>query len=100
MITLDPSFVGSLAPTKPHNADESVPYARLPRLDRLRVNNRADETEVTSGNDGDDQGETAIHIREEREKKRMRGKNKALKRYVCRDTSYVVLITSSRQISA
>ena len=66
MITLDPELVGSLAPpSKLTTAVEAagsgagagsgaVPFARLPRLERLRVSGKADETEVVS--DGADDG--------------------------------------------
>ena len=96
MITLDPEFVGSLAPpSKLTTAVETegagggagaVPFARLPRLERLRVSGKADETEVVSdgADDGTDDGKTGggKHDREEREKRKMRGKGKSLKRCV------------------
>ena len=98
MITLDPEFVGSLAPpSKLTTAVEAagsgagagsgaVPFARLPRLERLRVSGKADETEVVSdgADDGTEDGKTGggKRDREEREKRKMRGKGKSLKRCV------------------
>ena len=96
MITLDPEFVGSLAPpSKLTTAVETegagggagaVPFARLPRLERLRVSGKADETEVVSdgADDGTEDGKTGggKRDREEREKRKMRGKGKSLKRCV------------------
>ena len=93
MITLDPEFVGSYAPagtggsgpTLDHSAS-AVPFARLPRMERLRLQGKVDETEVpgsdeeSGGEEGDE--ETRKQRREEREKKKMRGKGKSLKRCV------------------
>ena len=92
MITLDPEFVGSLAPepklTTAVDDKSEMPYARLPRLERLRVSGKADETEegdeqeaasdAESGRDGDKPAKTS---KAEKEKKKMRGKNKSLKRF-------------------
>ncbi|KAH7890320.1 BING4CT-domain-containing protein [Phlebopus sp. FC_14] len=94
MIALDPDFVGSLAPptklTTAVNDKHDIPFARLPRLERLRVQGKADDTELDGaiddgGNENekegvDDNGKTGS--RNEREKRKMRGKNKSVKRYV------------------
>ena len=85
MITLDPEFVGSLAPPSKLTTETTfdgkptveIPYARLPRLERLKVSGKADETEVDN-EDEDPSGK--IQSREEREKRKMRGKGKSLKR--------------------
>ena len=93
-IALDPDFVGSLAPPpKLASAVEGahdIPYARLPRHERLRVSGKADETEEGDGDDadgdGDEDGEGGAGKRRltkaEKEKNKMRGKNKSLKRCV------------------
>ena len=92
MITLDPEFVGSLAPepklTTAVDDKSEMPYARLPRLERLRVSGKADETEegdeqeAGSDAEGDkDDHKPAKMSKAEKEKKKMRGKNKSLKRY-------------------
>lgn len=94
MIALDPGFVGSLAPptkltTAVHDKHD-IPFARLPRLERLRIEGKADETELDAGADAegnvdgaDDDGDRGKRTsREEREKRKMRGKGKSLKRYV------------------
>ena len=95
MIALDPEFVGALAPPSKLTTAAAlagapeVPFARLPRLDRLRVLGKADETEVDGAEDGvggadEGQGEPgskATPSRAEKEKKKMRGKGKSLKRY-------------------
>ena len=95
MIVIDPETIGSLAaPTKlTYNLDGSTttdtPFARLPRIDRLRIQGKIDESAQTGDvegamdTDGDDDGEEKAvgkQSREEREKKKMRGKGKCTKR--------------------
>ena len=90
MIALDPEFVGSLAPepklTTAVNETHDIPFARLPRLERLRVSGKADETEETDdepGGDDEADGKAKKPLtKAEKEKKKMRGKNKSLKRSV------------------
>lgn len=87
MIALDPDFVGTLAPptklTTAVNDKHDIPFARLPRLERLRIEGKADETELDA--EGDVEGPDDVEkkkSREEREKRKMRGKGKSLKRCV------------------
>lgn len=94
MISLDPSFVGSLAPpsklttvtTIDGKPPVAIPFSRLPRLERLRVQGKADETELTDDDDvGGKDGKNTNgkeQSKEEREKRKMRGKGKSLKRCV------------------
>lgn len=107
MISLNPEFVGSLAPepklTTAVNDKHDIPFARLPRLERLRVQGKADETEDqendggdhnNSNNDDDGGGEGGDPdtkgnqagreklTKADKEKKKMRGKNKSLKRFL------------------
>lgn len=93
MITLDPDFVGALAPptklTTAVNDTHDIPFARLPRLERLRVQGKADETELVDDDDEDvadvDGDKNAKpQSRMEKEKRKMRGKGKSVKRYVLR----------------
>ena len=68
-----------------------IPYARLPRLERLRVSGKIDNTEEKSDeDDGDGDVEAKSKRREEREKKRMRGKNKSMKRYLRKHRKNVI----------
>ncbi|KZT02780.1 BING4CT-domain-containing protein [Laetiporus sulphureus 93-53] len=99
MIMLDPEFVGSLAPppklSTAVDGDADVSFARLPRLERLRVQGKADETEEGDEQDGEGDAEDGDKAnrkltREEKEKKKMRGKNKALKRYLRKQRKNVV----------
>ena len=66
-----------------------IPYARLPRYERLRVSGKADETEEDrrdgaggSDEEGADELAKGALSKAEKEKKKMRGKNKSLKRYL------------------
>lgn len=97
MITLDPEFVGSLAPppklTTAVDDKSDIPFARLPRLERLRVSGKADETEegdegAAEGHDGEEP--VSRPSKAEKEKKKMRGKNKSLKRYLRKQRKNVI----------
>jgi len=109
MITLDPDFVGSLAPpSKLTHASKTdcdakrkapiegdVPFRKLPRLERLRVQGKADETETARDDEDnvDDTGELGRgkkSVRVEKEKMKMRGKGKALKRYLKKKRKNVI----------
>lgn len=97
MITLDPEFVGSLAPpsklttvtTIDGKPPVAIPFARLPRLERLKLSGKADETEENGDEeDLDDNGKK--ESREERERRRQRGKGKSLKRYLRKQRKNVI----------
>ncbi len=102
-IALDPDFVGALAPpptlASAVDGRHDVPYARLPRYERLRAAGKADETEVGDGGDGageaDGGGEGEAEGRKgaskvDKEKKKMRGRNKTLKRYLRKQRKNVI----------
>lgn len=90
MITLDPEFVGSLAPPSKLTTETTfdgkpsveIPYARLPRLERLKVSGKIDRTEEDDDEESkvDDSGKKLS--KEENEKRKQRGKGKSLKRFV------------------
>ncbi|OJA15047.1 hypothetical protein AZE42_05845 [Rhizopogon vesiculosus] len=98
MITLNPDFIGSLAPqtklTTAVNDTHDIPFARLPRLERLRVQGKADDTEAVDDDDdggegdGDKSGKT--QSRAEKEKRKMRGKGKSVKRYLRKQRKNVI----------
>ncbi|KAI0916486.1 hypothetical protein AcW1_010071 [Taiwanofungus camphoratus] len=97
MIALDPEFVGSLAPppklSTAVDGQVDIPFARLPRLERLRVQGKADETEDMEAQDAEgEEGTEPVKkpTREEKEKKKMRGKNKSLKRYLRKQRKNVI----------
>ena len=92
MISLDPEFVGSMAPptklTTDINGKPDTPFARLPRQHRIKLQGRADETEEVSAEEDGNEGKGAKAKSEE--KRRMRGKNKAMKRYLRKQRKNVV----------
>jgi hypothetical protein len=88
MISLDPEFVGTIAPPSKLTKGDEVPFARLPRQARLKLQNRADETEDRSEEEGE--GDVNDQRREEKEKKKMRGRGKALKRYLRKQRKNVI----------
>lgn len=96
MITLDPEFVGTIAPpsklTTTVDGKIETPFARLPRHERLKVQGKADQTEDLSDEDEDsgDNDATKAEKREEKEKKKMRGRGKALKRYLRKQRKNVI----------
>ena len=98
MISLDPEMVGNLAPpskltvtTFDGKPAVEVPFARLPRIERLRVSGKIDETEDNSGDEGNVNGEEGGKLsKEEREKRKTRGKGKSLKRYLRKQRKNVI----------
>ena len=95
MIALDPEFIGSMAPptklTTDVNGKPDIPFARLPRQHRLKLQGRADEIEEASEEEVENEGEEGNASRkEEKEKKRMRGRNKAMKRYLRKQRKNVI----------
>lgn len=95
MITLDSEVVGNLAPpsklttgTGDGKPLAAIPYARLSRLERLKVSGKADTTEDNSGDEREVDGKKQSH--EEREKRRMRGKGKSLSRYLRKQRKNVI----------
>ncbi|KAF8631164.1 hypothetical protein AX15_002503 [Amanita polypyramis BW_CC] len=101
MITLDPDFVGSIAPpsklTTETNFDGKssmeMSYARLPRYERLKVSGQADETEEVDDEDlgdGVDADKSEEEKKQIKEKRKMRGKNKSLKRYLRKQRKNVI----------
>jgi U3 small nucleolar RNA-associated protein 7 len=90
MIALDPEFLGGLAPPSKLTGGvdpDNVAFSRQPRLERLRIQGKADETEVVSSENDEatdgPNGEAALKLdRLERQKRKTRGKGKSLKRCV------------------
>ena len=104
MITLDSEMVGNLAPpsklttgtTSEGKSAAAIPYARLPRMERLKISGKADTTEDNSGDEREVDGKKESH--EEREKRRMRGKGKSLSRYLRKQRKNVIDPTAVRFI--
>jgi U3 small nucleolar RNA-associated protein 7 len=85
MIALDPEFLGRFAPQSKLTEGidpDAVPFARQPRLNRLRIQGKADETEDVS--EDESVAERPVDTSNPgREKRKMRGRGKSLKRCVC-----------------
>ena len=105
MITLDPEMVGNLAPpsklttgtTSDGKSAGAIPYARLSRMERLKISGKADVTEDNSGDEREVDGKK--ETQEEREKRRMRGKGKSLSRYLRKQRKNVIDPTAVRWFS-
>ena len=103
MITLDPVMFGNLAPpsnlttgttSEGKQAVAEIPYARLSRMERLKVSGKADTTQDNSGDEREVDGKK--EFQEEREKRRMRGKGKSLKRYLRKQREIVIDPTAAK----
>lgn len=95
MITLNPEFVGSLAPpsklTTAVNNTNDTPFARLPRLERLRIQGKADETEILESSGDEDQGPSGKKEGSvARKKRKLRGKGKSMKRFLRKQRKNVI----------
>ena len=117
MISLDPEFLGTMAPAsklsvdvdgKPQLVRPGVPFKKLTRIERLRADGKADETELGLHDDEkmvDEDEEDATgqggkrltqFEREEKEKLKMRGKGKSMKRYLRKKRKNVIDPTTVR----
>lgn len=92
-------MIGNLAPplrlttetTFDGKPSVDIPYARLPRIDRLKVSGKIDATEQHSYEEDQNLDEEENAKRnQEREKRKMRGKNKSLKRYLRKKRKNVI----------
>ncbi|KAG8740122.1 Small subunit (SSU) processome component, partial [Ceratobasidium sp. 428] len=94
MITLDPEFIGQLAePGHVPFTTPELPFRRKSRLDRLRDLGRADES-PGSEEEGDVEDENTEQGKktqpEVKEKMKMRGKGKSMKRYLKKKRKNVI----------
>jgi U3 small nucleolar RNA-associated protein 7 len=93
MIALDPEFLGGFAPQSlpaTESTDKgTMSFARQPRLHRLHIQGKADETENATSEDEAAVKESSVgsgnpskRDRAGKGKRKMRGKDKSLKRLV------------------
>ena len=86
MITLDPEIVGSFNSQKSQVTPEGAletPFSRLSRVDKLRVQGNLDETgDAEAQSEDEDGGKKGSQPRERKEKSKMRGRNKSMKKLV------------------
>lgn len=118
MISLDPDFIGTLAPPSklsvtastnpsslPTKAAPEVPYARLSRYERLQASGKAaiesesesddamDEDDKAGGDENERKARKEVKkklAKEDMEKKKMRGRGKSLKRYLRKQRKNVI----------
>ncbi|QRW01709.1 U3 small nucleolar RNA-associated protein [Ceratobasidium sp. AG-Ba] len=96
MITLDPEFIGQLAePGHVPFATPEVPFRRKSRLDRLRDLGKADESPGSEEDEAENEEGARVEEggnlkREPKEKMKMRGKGKSLKRYLRKKRKNVI----------
>jgi len=71
-----------------------LPFRALPRFERLKVQGKADETEMPQSDEEEavegEGEETKKERKEQREKMKMRGKGKTLKRYLRKKRKNVI----------
>lgn len=105
LITMDPSSLGSLAPatklTHLPQPTKPVPFSKLPRIDRLKANDAIEDDPADLAPSSDDElaaddDEGRKRARVEKETKKMRGKNKSLKRFLRKKKKNVVDPTTVR----
>jgi U3 small nucleolar RNA-associated protein 7 len=89
-ITVDPEMLGGLR--EPGKVDESLVHRKQPRIQRLKVTGKADETEIPGEEDEEDNqsGEEQLEAREKRKARKMRGRDKSMKRYLRKKRKNVV----------
>jgi len=98
MIALDPELLGSFAPQSKLTEGKdpgTVPFARQPRLDRLRMQGKADETDGVSESDAVVESPACSSDSPNRdrmgpERRKTRGKGKSLKRYLRKQRKNVI----------
>jgi U3 small nucleolar RNA-associated protein 7 len=92
LITLETDFLGHIAPDKggeTHAEREARSFRELTRLERLKATGKADADEGAVGGLSDSEEEEGPQ-KAERQKKKMRGKGKAMKRFLSKKKKNVV----------
>lgn len=103
LITLDANFLGRIGEAKKENYSEKAkPFYQMSRLDRLRTNGQADEADEIEARSDDGSADEAAAgadgpakrgqgaIKREKEKHKMRGKGKSMKRFLKKKRKNVI----------
>ncbi|KZT34905.1 BING4CT-domain-containing protein [Sistotremastrum suecicum HHB10207 ss-3] len=100
MITLDPEFIGKMAEPSKLTEGDQTPFSKLPRLERLKAQGKADETELGSedaADEVDDEDEEAdgagsgkTKTQKVKDKMKMRGRGKTMKRFLRKKRKNVI----------
>jgi hypothetical protein len=103
---MDPSQIGAVRAPKTtahqpaHVFNKPTPYSRLSRVDRLKENGAIEDAPVSDDEEeADEEGESAGGRKrggDEKEKMKMRGRNKSLKRFLRRKKKNVIDPTTVR----
>ena len=104
MIMLHLEMYGNLVPpsklttgtTSRGKSVATIPYARLPHMEQLKISGKADTTEDNSSDEHEVEVDGKKESREEREKCRMRGKGKSLSQYLRKQKKNVIDPTAVR----
>ena len=94
LITMDTDFLGKVGEKRMgHEERENASFRQLGRMDRLRLQGKADEPDAPQGDEEDgegdeNEGETASG--KERTKKKMRGKGGSMQRYLAKKRKNVI----------
>ncbi|EJT97757.1 WD40 repeat-like protein [Dacryopinax primogenitus] len=89
MISLDANFIGSVAsaPKRPYAA-APVPFSRLARTERLQIQGKSDEP--MEQDEEDEEEDTQDTSKPEKERLKMRGKGKSMKRFLRKKRKNVI----------
>ncbi|PVG03888.1 WD40 repeat-like protein [Serendipita vermifera] len=89
-ITIDPEMLGNMK--EEGKIGESLVHRKLPRLQRLKVTGKADESEMTGGEEPEKEEGDKIQSEEliQKKKRKMRGKDKSMKRYLKKKRKNVI----------
>ncbi|CAK9781522.1 WD40 repeat-like protein [Cutaneotrichosporon oleaginosum] len=93
LITLETDFLGHIAPAKggeTHDEREARSFRQLSRLERLKVTGKAEDADEADAQGLSGSEEEEGPQKAERTKKKMRGKGKAMKRFLSKKKKNVV----------
>lgn len=92
LITLDTDYLGHIAPDKggeTHAEREGRSFRKLNRLERLQVNGQQEEG-IVGGLESDGEDADTPAAREEKKKRKMRGKGTGMKRFLAKKKKNVI----------
>ncbi|ODO03497.1 U3 small nucleolar RNA-associated protein 7 [Cryptococcus wingfieldii CBS 7118] len=107
LITLDTEFLGKISEGRggeTHEEREGRSFRQLGRLERLRVSGKADEVDAEGAPEDEEEGGDANAgeraVREKKEKRKMKGKGSATKKYMRKKAKKNIVDNSLLQMKA
>ncbi|KAG8836192.1 Small subunit (SSU) processome component [Serendipita sp. 399] len=94
-ITVDPDMLGNMQETP--KLDETLVHRKQPRLQRLSTTGKGDDSLQNDGSEGEEEEEATEEgkgPRTERKRKKMRGKDRSMKRYLAKKRKNVIDIAT------